>query len=76
MLDTLARTADAETTRRLDTWFHSDAQSRLRVAVAKLGGRAPAQSQPGPPPAHEPDRRPVTSPLPRLKAHTQRAPSS
>jgi enoyl-CoA hydratase len=74
VLDTLARTADAETTRWLDTWFHPDAQSRLRAAVAKLGGRAPAQSQPGAPAANEPARRPVTSPLPRLKAHTQRDP--
>jgi enoyl-CoA hydratase len=74
VLDTLARTADAETTRWLDTWFHPDAQSRLRAAVAKLGGRAPAQSQPGAPAVNEPTRRPVTSPLPRLKAHTQRDP--
>jgi enoyl-CoA hydratase len=35
-LDAVARTAEAETTRWLDTWFSHDAQSRLRAVVAKL----------------------------------------
>ena len=35
-IDTLARTADADATRWLATWFSSDAQSRLRAVVAKL----------------------------------------
>jgi enoyl-CoA hydratase len=74
-LDQLARTADAEITRWLDTWFHPDAQSRLRAAVARLGGSAPARAQQPAQPATDLTRRqPVTSPLPRLKAHTQRDP--
>ena len=75
-LDTVARTADAETTRWLDTWFHPDAQSRLRAAVARLGGSAPgSRSHASAQPAADHARRPVTSPLPRLKAHTQRDPT-
>jgi enoyl-CoA hydratase len=35
-LDAIARTADAQTTRWLETWFSHDAQSRLRAVVAKL----------------------------------------
>jgi enoyl-CoA hydratase len=37
-LDAVARTADGETARWLDTWFSSAAQSRLRAVVAKLRG--------------------------------------
>jgi enoyl-CoA hydratase len=35
-LDAIARNAEAETTRWLETWFSPDAQSRLRAAVARL----------------------------------------
>jgi enoyl-CoA hydratase len=35
-LDAVARNAEAETTRWLETWFSTDAQSRLRAVVAKL----------------------------------------
>ena len=35
-LDAVARTADAATTRWLETWFSHDAQARLRAVVAKL----------------------------------------
>jgi enoyl-CoA hydratase len=36
VLEAVARRADAETTRWLETWFSHDAQSRLRAVVARL----------------------------------------
>ena len=36
ILDLIARTADADTTRWLETWFSPRAQERLRAAVARL----------------------------------------
>lgn len=35
-LEAVARTADGDATRWLETWFSSEAQSRLRAAVARL----------------------------------------
>jgi enoyl-CoA hydratase len=39
-LETIARTAEAEATRWLTTWFTPQAQARLRAAVARLRGPA------------------------------------
>lgn len=72
ILETIARTADQETTRWLETWFSPEAQARLRAAVARLGGPVPrvrsaADTQ------VDLDRPPhaVTQPLPRLKRGTR-----
>lgn len=66
-LETIARTADAEVTRWLDTWFSPEAQARLRAAVAQLGGpveRAQPQTTVADlvRPTHQ-----VSQPLPRFK---------
>jgi enoyl-CoA hydratase len=65
-LEAVARTAERETARWLDTWFNPDAQARLRAAVAKLGG-AVARTQPDA--QHDTDRPPhsVSQPLPRFR---------
>ena len=36
ILERIARTADTDATRWLDTWFSAPAQARLRAVVAKL----------------------------------------
>ncbi|HEX3762158.1 MAG TPA: enoyl-CoA hydratase/isomerase family protein [Kofleriaceae bacterium] len=69
-LETVARTADQEVTRWLETWFSPEAQSRLRAAVAQLGGpvgRAPVDTLPDRP---QPTRA-VSQPLPRFKRGTR-----
>jgi enoyl-CoA hydratase len=70
-LEAVARTAEQEVTRWLDTWFSPEAQARLRAAVARLGGpvgRAPSDALP-------PDRprapHGVSQPLPRFKRSTR-----
>lgn len=70
-LETIARIADQETARWLDTWFSPEAQARLRAAVAKLGG-AVGRAQPSTSvadlirPSHS-----VSQPLPRFKRGTR-----
>jgi enoyl-CoA hydratase len=70
-LETIARIADQETARWLDTWFSPEAQARLRAAVAQLGG-AVGRAQPSTSvadmirPSHS-----VSQPLPRFKRGTR-----
>ena len=70
-LETIARVADQETGRWLDTWFSPEAQARLRAAVAQLGG-AVGRAQPTTSvadlirPSHS-----VSQPLPRFKRGTR-----
>jgi enoyl-CoA hydratase len=70
-LDTIARTAEAEVTRWLDTWFHPDAQARLRDAVARLGGpvgrsQSDTRAQDLVRPSHS-----MSQPLPRFRRGTR-----
>ncbi|TMQ18916.1 MAG: enoyl-CoA hydratase/isomerase family protein [Deltaproteobacteria bacterium] len=74
-LETVARTAEHEAARWLDTWFSPEAQARLRAAVAKLGGTVAQRGTPStPPPMDSSPAHSVTQPLPRLGAHTRRDP--
>lgn len=71
-LDTIARTADLEVTRWLDTWFSPEAQARLHAAVAKLGGPvSQARSSSAPAVDDQLPPRPMTQPLPRLRTTTK-----
>jgi enoyl-CoA hydratase len=74
ILETIARTAESETTRWLETWFHPEAQARLRAAVARLGGPA-VPTQPDADADRPPIGRAATQPLPRLRSHTRRDPT-
>jgi enoyl-CoA hydratase len=69
-LETIARTADQEVTRWLETWFSPEAQSRLHAAVAKLGGPV-GRAQPDRPDdlVHPPHS--MSQPLPRFKRSTR-----
>ncbi len=69
-LDAVARTADQEVTRWLETWYSPEAQARLRAAVAQLGGavdRAPVNA----PLDQPPPSRAVSQPLPRFRRGTR-----
>jgi len=71
-LETIARIADQETGRWLETWFSPEAQARLRAAVAQLGGAVGRAAQPTTSvadlirPSHS-----VSQPLPRFKRGTR-----
>lgn len=69
-LEAVSRTAERETARWLDTWFHPDAQARLRTAVARLGG-AIARSQPAAVPDIDRPSHSVSQPLPRFRRGTR-----
>ena len=74
-LETIARTAEHEVNRWLDTWFSHEAQARLRATVARLGGGAVDRAALPPPPTQQPpSNHSVTQPLPRLGAHSRRDP--
>jgi len=74
-LETITRTAEHEADRWLDTWFSSEAQARLRAAVARLGGAVAQRAAPStPPPMDSSPNRAVTQPLPRLGVHSRRDP--
>jgi enoyl-CoA hydratase len=75
-LETIARTAEHDAARWLDTWFSPEAQARLRAAVARLGGAVASRAAPSTPPPMDPGPggHAVTQPLPRLGAHSRRDP--
>jgi enoyl-CoA hydratase len=70
ILETIARTAEHEVTRWLETWFSPEAQARLRAAVTRLGGPA-VPAEPAPRATAEMPGRTVTQPLPRFKRGTR-----
>jgi enoyl-CoA hydratase len=71
ILETIARTSEQEVNRWLDTWFSTEAQARLRNAVARLGGpvgrtRTDASAADLVRPSHK-----VSQPLPRFRRGTR-----
>ncbi len=70
-LDAVARSAEQEVTRWLETWFSPEAQARLRATVARLGGPVPRTSADTLPPDRPQPPRSVSQPLPRLKRSTR-----